>query len=136
MNYHKDGSLPLNDEVFVFGSNLEGIHGAGAAAVALRYGAEFGHGEGVCGNTYAIPTRYVDAETGRIKTLPLEEVRHHVNSFIAYASAHKELGFFVTRVGCGLAGFRDQQIANLFALAPDNCNLPEPWRYFMEDIRT
>jgi hypothetical protein len=111
-------------EVFVFGSNLAGRHGKGAARDAfLRHGAIYGKGEGLAGLSYAIPTK--DA---KIKTLPLAAIAAHVIAFLDFAHAHPELTFNVTRIGCGLAGYRDADIAPLFKGAPANCNLPEGWR--------
>lgn len=118
---------PGPGRVFVFGSNLAGIHGAGAAKTARGYGAVWGKGEGLMGNTYAIPTK-----NGMLNTLPLEEVRSHVSRFVQFAKDNKDLTFFVTRIGCGLAGFTDYDIAPLFKEAPDNCELPIGWRGFEE----
>lgn len=110
--------------IFVFGSNLAGRHGKGAALCArLEHGAVYGVGAGRTGNSYAIPTK--DA---RLRTLPLEQIASHVADFLAYARAHSELQFEVTRVGCGLAGYTDAQIAPLFQGAPGNCQLPNGWR--------
>ena len=103
--------------IFVFGSNLAGRHGRGAAADALNlHGAIYGQGEGLQGNSYAIPTK--DYE---IKSRTLEEIKASVFTFMQFATEHPELQFNVTRVGCGLAGYTDEQIAPMFLLAPDNC---------------
>ncbi len=105
------------DPVFVFGSNLAGRHGAGAAKFArLHRGAVYGVGEGRMGNSYALPTK--DAH---IRTLPLPEVHRHVQNFIFHARAHPKDTFQVTPVGCGLAGYTREQIAPLFDCAPPNC---------------
>ena len=113
------------DEVFVFGSNLAGMHGGGAAYAAWRkFGAIMGQGVGMQGQSYAIPTMQGGVET----------IVPYVNEFIAYAQAHPELFFFVTRIGCGIAGFRDAEIAPLFAAAvslPNVC-LPET---FVKEIQ-
>jgi len=110
--------------VFVFGSNLAGIHGAGAARCALEeHGAIWGQGIGMQGNSYGIPTK--DAQ---IQTLVLREIAIHVFGFLAFARSHPELTFQVTRIGCGLAGYVDAEIAPMFSGAPDNCILPEGWR--------
>lgn len=110
--------------IFVFGSNLAGRHGKGAALFArLNHGAIYGQGEGLQGQSYAIPTKNL-----RIVSLPLDAIAAHVATFIAFAQAHPELTFNVTRIGCGLAGYTDPQIAPLFRGAPLNCNLPEGWR--------
>ena len=106
------------DEVFVFGSNLAGMHGGGAAYVAFRqFGAVMGCGVGLRGQSYAIPTMQGEVET----------IEPYVTEFIAFAKAHPELFFYVTRIGCGIAGFRDKEIAPLFADAidVDNICLPE-----------
>ena len=105
-------------EIFVFGSNKEGMHGGGAARVAYKkFGAEWGVGVGMTGQCYAIPT--MDGS--------IDIIRKHVDDFTAYAKAHPELTFLVTRIGCGIAGWRDIEIAPLFkeASALDNVTLPE-----------
>lgn len=110
--------------VFVFGSNLAGRHGKGAALHArLCHGAVYGCGEGRQGDSYAIPTK-----DHNIRTLPLEQIAKHVESFIEHARLHSNEQFQVTRIGCGLAGYKDSDIAPLFKDAPDNCDLPDGWR--------
>lgn len=112
-----------NNTIFVFGSNLAGIHGAGAALHArLHHDAKMGVGAGPTGEAYAIPTK-----NQKLLTLPLVVVRIHVEEFLLYARAHPDLTFCVTRVGCGLAGYTDPDIAPLFADAPGNCILPREW---------
>jgi hypothetical protein len=114
----------MNGRVFVFGSNLAGRHGAGAALFARKnHGAMYGIGEGPTGNAYAIPTK-----GRRLEVLPLDAIRDAVARFIEYATRHPETRFEVTRIGCGLAGYTDAQIAPMFAGAPVNCELPEGWR--------
>ena len=109
--------------IFVFGSNLAGRHGAGAALFALKnHGAVYGQGTGRQGNSYAIPTKDY-----RINTLPLETILGYVNEFLLYARNHPELDFQVTRIGCGLAGYSDAEIAPMFINAPANCHLPAGW---------
>ena len=109
--------------IFVFGSNLAGRHGKGAALYAREhYGAEYGVGEGRTGNSYALPTK-----DENIKTRPLSDVRTSVDTFIRYAKDNPELTFQVTKIGCGLAGFKESEIAPLFKDAPSNCELPEGW---------
>lgn len=109
--------------IFVFGSNRAGIHGKGAALFASKYyGAERGVGEGLTGLSYALPTK-----DHRIQTLPLEDIRPHVEKFIQTARQHPDIDFIVTRVGCGLAGYEDEDICPLFESAPDNCLFPGPW---------
>lgn len=113
----------MSDVMFVFGSNLQGIHGAGAALHAARWlGARAGVGEGPTGRSYALPTK----ENPR-RRLALSRVREAVERFKAYAAEHTHCTFEVTRVGCGLAGFHDEQIAPLFEDAPANCILPGLW---------
>lgn len=106
------------NQVFVFGSNLAGMHGGGAARVArLRFGAVMGNGVGMQGRSYAIPTMQGGTET----------IRPYVNDFIAYAKEHPELTFLVTPIGCGIAGFEPEDIAPLFEEASnvENIWLPE-----------
>jgi hypothetical protein len=110
--------------IFVFGSNLAGRHGKGAALAARQqHGATYGVGIGRQGNAYAIPTK--DAQ---LRTLPLDQIKQYVRGFMVYAIEHPALQFEVTRIGCGLAGYKDADIAPLFANAPINCILPEGWR--------
>lgn len=102
------------NEVFVFGSNLAGMHGGGAARVArLRFGAVMGKGVGMQGRSYAIPTMQGGTET----------IRPYVNDFIAYAKEHPELTFLVTPIGCGIAGFEPEDIAPLFEEASNVENI-------------
>lgn len=109
--------------IFVFGSNLAGRHGKGAALYARQhYGAEYGVGVGRTGNSYAIPTK-----DKNIKTLPLDIIQQYVDDFLFYAHSRKDLEFLVTKIGCGLAGYTEEQIAPMFRHAPDNCQLPENW---------
>lgn len=115
---------PGQNRIFVFGSNLAGIHGAGAARTAYElYGATWGKGEGLSYESYAIPTK-----NGSLETLTLDIIRQHVDTFLEYAWEHQELYFFITRIGCGLAGYTDEEISPMFAEAPANCELPNGWR--------
>lgn len=123
-NYTKPRYTPENitclqpNEIFVFGSNLDGFHGGGAARAAyMKFGAIWGQGVGLQGRTYAIPTMQGGVET----------IKPYVDQFIDYARGHKEYIFLVTRIGCGIAGFRDEEIAPLFkeALHDENIVLPE-----------
>ena len=107
-------------EIFVFGSNLQGMHGGGAARIAYqKFGAIMGQGVGLQGQSYGIPTMQGGVET----------IRPYVDEFIAFAKEHPELTFLVTRIGCGIAGFTDDEIAPLFVQAHDveNIVLPEGW---------
>lgn len=112
------------DIVFVFGSNEGGIHGAGAALTArYQWDAAMGVGEGRTGFAYAIPTKDAD-----LVTKPLSAIGEAVIRFLAYATANPNTIFLVTKIGCGLAGYRQEDIAPLFAGAPDNAILPKGWR--------
>jgi hypothetical protein len=111
-------------EIFVFGSNEAGRHGKGAALHARKeYGAEYGVGLGRTGDAWAIPTK--DA---KLRTLPLVKIEQYVAQFLSYAGAHPELMFKVTAIGTGLAGYKHEDIAPMFAGAAANCRLPEEWR--------
>jgi hypothetical protein len=115
--------------IFVFGSNLEGVHGAGSAREAReKHGAQWGIGVGPTGSAYAIPTK----ATPRGPVLTLDEIRRHVIHFKLYAEMSDMLVFDVVKIGCGLAGYTDAQIAPLFAGSPDNVNLPHGWRAALE----
>lgn len=106
------------DEIFVFGSNLHGHHGGGAARAAVKkFGAIWGQGVGLQGQSYAIPTM----QGG------IESIKPYVDQFIDFAKEHTELFFYVTRIGCGIAGFKDSDIAPLFkdAMGVDNICLPQ-----------
>ena len=113
-------------EIFVFGSNLEGLHAGGAAKFALQFGAEWGNGVGIQGQTYAIPTL---SHPGGIEEhmLKVSTIGKFVKQFIAYAKSHPENYFLVTPIGCGIAGFTPEQIAPLFknALGLNNVSLPQ-----------
>lgn len=109
--------------IFVFGSNTAGRHGKGAALDArLRHGAVYGQGRGRQGNSYAIPTK-----DEHLNPLSLLQIAAEVGIFLRYAYDHPNLTFNVTRIGCGLAGYSDDDIAPLFAAAPPNCRLPDGW---------
>lgn len=113
--------LELN-EVFVFGSNEAGRHGKGAAKQAMKFGAIYGNPEGHQGSTYAIPTK-----DSRLNPLPIYKIKVYVDRFIWYAQIKHMCKFYVTKIGCGLAGYTPEQIAPLFkeALYLDNVILPE-----------
>jgi len=115
--------------IFVFGSNLAGIHGAGAARYAfIHKGAVWGEGVGLHGSSYALPTK-----DRHILTLPRFVVEDQVALFIDTARKHPELAFQVTRVGCGLAGFNDKDIAPMFKGAPTNCQFDSEWKKYLGD---
>lgn len=107
-------------EIFVFGSNLAGCHAGGAARLALEhFGAIWGQGVGLQGESYAIPTMQGGIET----------IRPYVDQFIAFARLHPQYRFLVTEIGCGIAGFCPEQIAPLFAEARDIPNIWLPARF-------
>ena len=112
------------NEIFVFGSNLAGSHGGGAARLAYsRFGAVWGQGVGLQGRSYAIPTMQGGVET----------IRPYVDDFIEFAQKHTDLTFYVTKIGCGIAGFQDEDIAPLFDKAFDVENIILP-KTFVEII--
>lgn len=113
-------------EIFVFGSNHSGRHGKGAAKTALGWGAKWGQAEGLQGRTYGIPTK--DASIRR--TLSLEEIKPYVDRFIEFAKANPGLTFLVTEIGCGLAGYKQKEIAPLFAGAVDVENIHLPSKFW------
>ena len=109
------------DEIFVFGSNLAGHHGGGAARVALdRFGAQWGQGEGIQGQSYAIPTMQGGVET----------MKPYVDRFLDLAYEWDQNTFLVTRIGCGIAGFTPEQIAPLFDRALDMYNVVLPRDFY------
>lgn len=115
---------PSDDRIFVFGSNMHGMHGGGAARYALTLlQAEWGVHEGITGRTYALPTCDVPGVP-----LSLLQVSFYVKRFMAHASGHPEIRFFVSEIGCGLAGFNERDVIPLFRGAPTNCDLPPGWR--------
>lgn len=124
--FHIDGSKPTKGEIFVFGSNLAGIHGAGAAKAALDYGAAWGCGFGRMGGAYAIPTKDATVRC----SLSLEMINQFVSAFVDHTRAHPDERFFVTRVGCGLAGYEDADIAPMFRDAI-NCSFANSWKRYI-----
>lgn len=113
-------------QIFVFGSNLSGRHGKGAAKTALGWGAKWGQASGLQGRTYGIPTK--DASVSR--TLSVDEIRPFVNEFIYFAKLRPDLTFLVTEVGCGLAGLHPKEVAPLFAAAVELDNVWLPQRFW------
>lgn len=112
------------NEIFVFGSNLEGMHGGGAARAAYnKFGAIWGQGVGLQGQSYGIPTMHGGVDV----------IKPYVDEFIDFAKSHTELKFLVTRIGCGIAGFRDEEIAPLFkdAIEIENIYLPKSFYYIL-----
>lgn len=113
----------MSKQILVFGSNEAGVHGAGAAKTAYeKHGARWGKCYGHHGDSFAIPTKDVD-----IQTMPLERIEGYVKGFLAYAEGHPKVQFKITRIGCGLAGLRDEDIAPMFKNAPKNCYFDEVW---------
>lgn len=129
MNYTPEHITHLGpDEVFVFGSNLAGRHMGGAARTAVRhFGAVMGQGVGMQGQSYAIPTMQGGVDT----------IKPYVDDFIDLATEWDQTTFYVTRIGCGIAGFTDEQIAPLFDRAYDlyNVRLPESFARIIERRR-
>lgn len=114
--------------IFVFGSNLAGRHGKGAALYARQhYRAVYGQGIGLQGDAYAIPTKDMS-----IKTLPLTVIQGHVQAFLEFARQHPDMTFEVTAIGCGLAGYTPADIAPMFREAPANVELPEAFLSALE----
>lgn len=105
-----------NEEIFVFGSNLAGMHGGGAARAAIKWGAEMGKGVGLQGKTYAIPTMQGGIET----------IKPYIDQFIEFAKDNPTSTFLVTPIGCGIAGFTPNEIAPLFIEAVDVENIYLP----------
>ncbi len=127
MQFHTDGTLPINNEIFVFGSNLAGRHGAGAAAVARKkFGAIAGIGRGRMSCSYAIPTK-----DHSLRVIPLIKIQAEVDKFLEYAASHIAEDFFITAIGCGLAGYSDHEIAPMFCGASDNCSFPQQWERYL-----
>ena len=115
-------------EVFVFGSNSDGVHGSGAARVAKDYfDAVYGIGVGFTGKCYAIPTK-----DHRILTMPLHNIKYYVDKFIEDAKVNPKKTFLVTQIGCGLAGFTPSKIAPMFKNAPENCIFDIVWKKYLE----
>jgi ADP-ribosylglycohydrolase len=112
------------NEIFVFGSNLEGMHGGGAARAAYnKFGAIWGQGVGLQGQSYGIPTMHGGVDV----------IKPYVDEFINFSKSHPELKFLVTRIGCGIAGFRDEEMAPLFkdAIEIENIYLPKSFYYVL-----
>lgn len=120
-------SMLRDNEVFVFGSNLDGCHAGGAAAYAMsHFGAQWGKGVGMQGHSYAIPTMHGG----------IDVIKPYVDEFIRYAGSHPELYFYVTKIGCGIAGFATREIAPLFvdAIEMKNVSLPKEFIYDLRKL--
>lgn len=134
--FHKDKTLPKNSKtIFVFGSNLAGRHGAGAALIARKkFGAVYGQGTGLQKSSWAIPTK-----DENLNVLSLKEIDKHISNFFKKnKKCSFDTLFFLTRVGCGLAGYEDHQIAPLFIkrlsakrLKHQKYSLPFQWKKFL-----
>ena len=110
-------------DIFVFGSNLAGVHGAGAAKFALKHhGAVRGQGVGLQGNSFAIPTK-----DRHLRTLPIDYIKGAVAEFLDFARERQDLTFLITPIGCGLAGYKRPQILPFFDGMPANCRLADSW---------
>lgn len=117
--------------IFVFGSNLAGRHGKGAAWHAMQHcGAIYGQGRGLQGHSYAIPTK-----DECLKTRSLEQIKEDIDVFLEFARSNFEMKFQVTRIGCGLAGYKDYQIAPMFINAPVNCVFESKWIPYIQSHR-
>lgn len=113
------------NEIFVFGSNLAGAHGGGAARLAYdRFGAVWGQGVGLQGQSYGIPTMHGGVDV----------IKPYVDEFIAFAKQHPEMTFFVTKIGCGIAGFTTEEIAPLFADALEVENVILPREFAIDSV--
>jgi len=115
-----------SNEIFVFGSNISGRHGKGAAKTAMGWGAIYGQGNGLQGRTYGIPTKAADV----IRVLSIVEIKRYVDEFIEFAINNPQLTFLVTEIGCGLAGYNPKDIAPLFQNAIDIENIHLPHRFW------
>lgn len=114
--------------IFTFGSNLAGRHGKGAALWAMQHrGAMYGKGVGLHGDSYAIPTK-----DRRLRTLPLADIEMWVGKFLTQARQRSDLTFQLTPIGCGLAGYKPEQIAPMFRDAPPNVLLPDEFKAVLE----
>lgn len=133
MKEHKCGITPVRisslreGEIFVFGSNLSGFHGGGAARTThSQFGAVWGQGVGLQGQSYAIPTMHGGVES----------IKPYVDDFVDFAKANPNLRFLITRIGCGIAGFRDEEMAPLFkgCLQLSNVTLPDSFIAALEQL--
>lgn len=127
MQYTSDNITTLKDnEIFVFGSNLEGAHGGGAALLAYhKFGAIWGQGAGLQGQSYGIPTMHGG----------VDKIKPYVDEFINFAKTHPNLTFLVTKVGCGIAGFKISEIAPLFKEAIEVSNITLPYEFCEEILK-
>ena len=119
-----------DDEVFVFGSNTEGMHAGGAARMAMNWGAIYGKAFGLQGKTFAIPT----VDYTRSGKMSVDEIKKYVDEFLDFTIKNKDKKFLVTEIGCGIAGFKVSEIAPLFrkALEYSNVYLPETFINYLK----
>ena len=119
--YTPEKIISLNkNEIFVFGSNIEGHHGGGAARFAHKYfGAIWGVGVGLQGQSYAIPTMHGG----------IDVIKPYVDQFIDFVQLHPQFTFYVTKIGCGIAGFTEQDIAPLFSKTIELTNVILPMEF-------
>lgn len=126
--------MNLDKMIFVFGSNLSGIHGAGAAKYAHKErGAKWGVGEGPTGECYALPTKGLN-----ITPMDFNQFVIHAHTFMRYAEKNPHLNFQMTQVGCGLAGFRPVLVATSLAYAAlnlENVYFDEAWREYLPEAK-
>lgn len=122
MKYTPDNIKELaENEIFVFGSNRSGFHGAGAARTAyMKFGAEYGVGEGLTGKSYALPTKGYN-----VTDMTLDEIKPHVEIFLNFAKSNPDKIFLVTQVGCGLAGHHPKDIGPMFKNRSENVVIPK-----------
>ena len=120
-----------DDEVFVFGSNTEGMHAGGAARMAMDWGAIYGKAFGLQGKTFAIPT----VDYTRSGKMSIDEIKKYVDEFLDFTIKNKDKKFLVTEIGCGIAGFKVSEIAPLFrkALEYNNVYLPERFINYLKE---
>ena len=114
-----------DNEIFVFGSNTQGAHGGGAAKMAMNWGAIYGEAYGLQGKTFAIPT----VDCTKSGNMSISTIKEYVDKFLAFSKEHKDKKFLVTEIGCGIAGFKIDEMAELFREALkdeyDNVYLPQ-----------
>lgn len=119
------------DKIFVFGSNTEGKHGKGAALYAKQYcGAIYGQSKGLQGNSYAIITK--DLKKG-LRSVSIDFIKNQINEFIEFANNRPHLEFYVTEIGCGLAGFKISEIAPLFKVISSNIELNQNFKNYLDE---
>lgn len=131
MKYHMNNEIKEDRDIFVFGSNEAGYHGKGAALHAKTYyGAQQYRGVGYYGDSYAIPTK-----DGKLRILPLKKIESYINQFCSFVERNQDKTFFITRIGCGLANYKDHEIAPLFKRIYNKPNVKWPidWQEYIEN---